>query len=482
MSDDKNHNPEDFPAPDENDVSREAHSSGQEEPDFESSDGLTQSPQDEGSGLSAGAHEEEEDDLVFDETLDAGDIPLEDDSDFIEEEWEDYDDEYIEAENSEGRTKKGSTFNKVVIGIAVIAGLGILYFQFATSSPEPQSTAARSDQSSRQTATTEQRTTDTGQEKSGSAVAQNTENTEESSKEGLLNNLDQIPDVEKIRQDLIAEQNKLAPGESAPLAQKKDQEDLSFAAPEEIEETGQLPMPPAIGQPEATSPPRAPGEKTEMPIDNKLLTASPDLTADQPEPKKQTEASQTGDGMKTAMPGNLQQDFKDQLAKELLNINDRLDRIMARVDDIDQRVSTIKTNEKAQQKNNNNDLVMTLQQSVAKLEQKMSELDAQTKSSSGESAAPPETQKQTRAKAPVTPAVKPSPDRNTDTRKEVQKKHAWVLKAATPQEAMISQEGKNEIISIKIGDTIEGLGRVTSIMLKNNVWTVQTTGGVIRQN
>ncbi len=57
----------------------------------------------------------------------------------------------------------------------------------------------------------------------------------------------------------------------------------------------------------------------------------------------------------------------------------------------------------------------------------------------------------------------------------------WVLKSAQPGQAYISRSGQNDMISVHIGDTLAGIGKVTSIDVVAGHWVVQGTSGSISQ-
>lgn len=58
---------------------------------------------------------------------------------------------------------------------------------------------------------------------------------------------------------------------------------------------------------------------------------------------------------------------------------------------------------------------------------------------------------------------------------------AWELRAAQAGEAWVARKGSNNLQHITVGQSVPGLGRVTSIREKNGAWVVVTTGGTLRQ-
>ncbi len=57
----------------------------------------------------------------------------------------------------------------------------------------------------------------------------------------------------------------------------------------------------------------------------------------------------------------------------------------------------------------------------------------------------------------------------------------WVLRAASPGEAVVAMQGSNDLTSIKVGSTLPGIGTIQSISQQNGIWIVQgTTGRITR--
>lgn len=58
---------------------------------------------------------------------------------------------------------------------------------------------------------------------------------------------------------------------------------------------------------------------------------------------------------------------------------------------------------------------------------------------------------------------------------------SWVLRAAQDGEAWISASTQGQLRHVKVGETVNGLGRITSIQLKNGRWVVTGTQGTVSQ-
>ena len=89
-------------------------------------------------------------------------------------------------------------------------------------------------------------------------------------------------------------------------------------------------------------------------------------------------------------------------------------------------------------------------------------------------ASPAPKPKQTQATTPAPqPAKQAAPKTQTTNVK-------WSLKAAQPGKAIIAAQGGN-IMNVKTGDVVPGLGKITSIEMKNGLWTVTGTQGSVSQ-
>ena len=77
--------------------------------------------------------------------------------------------------------------------------------------------------------------------------------------------------------------------------------------------------------------------------------------------------------------------------------------------------------------------------------------------------------KPTVPKSSKVPAVKKAP------------KISWELRAAQPGKAWVSSKGQDNMRSVRVGDKLSGVGRITAISLLNGRWIVQATNGQIRQ-
>ncbi len=55
----------------------------------------------------------------------------------------------------------------------------------------------------------------------------------------------------------------------------------------------------------------------------------------------------------------------------------------------------------------------------------------------------------------------------------------WELRSATPGQAVLGKKGGGDVRSVNVGDTIDGLGRISSIAVENGRWVVRGSQGQV---
>ncbi|MGH1398086.1 MAG: hypothetical protein ACRBCT_02620 [Alphaproteobacteria bacterium] len=65
--------------------------------------------------------------------------------------------------------------------------------------------------------------------------------------------------------------------------------------------------------------------------------------------------------------------------------------------------------------------------------------------------------------------------------KAASQKIQWALRAAQPGQASIAPRGSNELKTVRVGDSVDGLGRIQSIAIENGKWVVRGTKGLVTQ-
>ena len=142
---------------------------------------------------------------------------------------------------------------------------------------------------------------------------------------------------------------------------------------------------------------------------------------------------------------------------------DRLDLIAARLDQLEDDLSVVRKESAAAA----TDEVEELRAAVKALEKKLS----------------------TQAQAPASPTIETPAARTTTLKAEPKSKPAvrqaqpvqWVLKGAQPGRAMVSRAGESEMRTVEVGDSLPGVGRISSIAYENGRWVVIGSEGRISQ-
>lgn len=151
-----------------------------------------------------------------------------------------------------------------------------------------------------------------------------------------------------------------------------------------------------------------------------------------------------------------------ETAKKLDELNARLDQFAARLDSIVTKLDEAPT---SRTETSSADL-SAMENIIARLEAKINELEKQ-KSAPAPRAEP---KKATAKPAPKRAAAQPA-------RRTVQ----WDLRGATPDKAFVAERGTQNLRTVSVGDTLPGIGRITSISQQSGRWVVQGANGRITQ-
>jgi intracellular multiplication protein IcmG len=109
--------------------------------------------------------------------------------------------------------------------------------------------------------------------------------------------------------------------------------------------------------------------------------------------------------------------------------------------------------------------IRSLKDTVAALERQVARLQS----------SPPRQADEARPSA--APARQPEPARKPPASASAK----WELRAAQPGRAWIARAGSSEMQTIEIGDTVQGLGRISAISYTNGRWVIEGTQGNIIQ-
>lgn len=403
-----------------------------------------------------------------------------DEGDFVEEDWEAYDEEqYIDdSEGDGGKADRAAAFNKIIIIGAVVVALGVGGFTIFGNKdeglglPKMAQTGEPVPVAPGQKVEFHAETKLPAKDSFGITYGAVTNNQQEQEKPpeppaGILNNpgmIDNIRDQEFIAYDdpsrgAVPQVVDGQPPMPAPIATP----DVTVGGT-----PGLMPMPQetggdagqmqqgvptrrllptadevALGEEGGAAPPDAAQPAADMAhTDTNADTVPRDPPAGAPANDPFADEEPVLQTMDAASPAELAVTVKkatqgadlDAVMERLGNIEDslaRLDTLQASLDDLETRIEKV---EKAP--------VQTAKASSA----------ARSSSSARASAA-----------SPAAPRTQ------------------WVLKSAQPGKAMVSKKGESDMVDVAIGETLAGLGRITGIYMQDGQWIVQGTNGRITQ-
>jgi hypothetical protein len=129
--------------------------------------------------------------------------------------------------------------------------------------------------------------------------------------------------------------------------------------------------------------------------------------------------------------------------------------------------------------------IAALSKKIEELEQKLASAERAPASASEKAASAPKAAKQPAAPAAEKPAAKkaaaPAPQQAKAPAAAPVKVTSWELKAAQPGKAVLASRSTGDTRNVSVGDTVDGLGKITAISNETGRWTVRgTKGQVIR--
>ena len=142
------------------------------------------------------------------------------------------------------------------------------------------------------------------------------------------------------------------------------------------------------------------------------------------------------------------------------DVAEKLDSVAAQMDDIAARMDKLERNLSKVEKRGSD---------ISSLSQELKAVKAQVKATKS-------TMSAERVDAPAMPKAQTAVKSSSTHAKDV-----WVLKGIAQGQAWIAKEGSNDIKKVTVGDTVQGLGKITSVGLENNVWTVRGSQGSVTQ-
>ena len=249
------------------------------------------------------------------------------------------------------------------------------------------------------------------------------------------------------------------------------------------------PLPEAMDSIAENSPLLAPETEEVMDIDIPDVAEDiPDLAAKTPAAKETEQKQDEGTPFSiTEAPSLVSAEVVevDEEPAPTLVRDEALQDMNARLNDLSKQVTAVMQQLAAQQtKEEQTDTVAALEGQIADLEKRLNDL------SKLQSAAPKETPK----KAEPTPAPQP---KKVESAPKVEKTAAapkpapapkkvaaqpaksWELRGASPGQAYIIEKGTENLRTVSVGETVPGIGKITSIAIEGNQWVVRGTQGTV---
>lgn len=236
------------------------------------------------------------------------------------------------------------------------------------------------------------------------------------------------------------------------------------------------PMPAMPKEPLAAAPPAMPAPA----VERKEMTAEAPLpvpAAGKPEAEKPAGESPAPSPAPSPMPSMasvdhmpaLSSDVSEELLEKLDDLSERLTALEGRIDDLASAPETAPEG------------LESLRETVEGLQRKMDGMSSAAASPARRSepeTAPAASPRPVPAKPPVkaAPAV-PSERIHAEQRKPAASPPQWELRSAQPGTAWVAPGGKGEIQTVEVGDTLPGLGRITSVSFVDGHWVVEGTQG-----
>lgn len=429
------------------------------------------------------------------------------DDSFADEDWDSYDESADAGDDDDAvdapAKKKSSHFNKIVIGIAVLIGAGMLVMQMGQG---PATDSAQNTQTPPEMAATQPVGSPDVMPAPAAApppvplerTAENAAPQPAPAEGGFLSNPDNLAALERD------------------IAKTYNETELVSTAHDDGSNAVIPPMPNSI-TPEpaplaAEAPIRMPNvnEILKQPAPDSLtdaLTDSPANSLDDPSANDDQLLAGQDQPVSPAAPAPVMTAPETAplaatpdaaLAVETMTdpgavtaLNEKLDLLLQRLDRMESDLSGLKESVAA---NDNAADLARLQNTVTALEQKMaSQPTAPAKAAERQ---PEKRETPQRAEEPESVAPKPQILGGASTanpeaaapaaaspvaKKAPQATTQWVLKGAQPGRAMVSRPGESDMRSVAVGDSLPGIGRITAISYENGRWLVQGTQGAVRQ-
>lgn len=404
-----------------------------------------------------------------------------------------YDDQinHEEVDQNESPRKKGGMSNTVIIAIGILAGLTFFYIKYgsAPSPVTPPSEIAASPSMDNTGAPV-------SSVQPGPATAGVPADISQS--QGPLT---PMPDVTETADPVAS-----AVTSDSPLPSTSDADDIALAMIPEptlpttpaavLENTSSIPM-----RVENNTPP------VKGPVTMPIVPATPVVSepvAPVPVPSLspvQTQNEVQGTAVNGLQPDNtrLEQQFTElaaslhTLTSQLSKVEEQGQQVAAAADDMKSLASRLAALEKQIQslQEQQGDLAEKAQKtekslkdvaSAAVKQQKDVKLAAPSSAPSVPAPTSVQTPEPAKAKEQDTPKQQDGTQAPVaSAAKKAQSGPRYTLRAANPQIAYVARAGSNQLIQVRVGDSLSGIGQVRSIDSEGGRWVVRGTSGTIRQ-
>ncbi len=156
---------------------------------------------------------------------------------------------------------------------------------------------------------------------------------------------------------------------------------------------------------------------------------------------------------------------------EIVQLNARMDSLMATMDQVMERLDGMaqNTSQQTAPSQEEDETIESMRKTIEGMENRIASLTREieeTRESASE-----QVQRQTSSASQNRSRPKPQP------RPTVQ----YDLRGATMELAYIARQGTDNLQTVRVGDTVTGLGRITSIAMESGRWVVRGTNGIVRQ-
>lgn len=150
------------------------------------------------------------------------------------------------------------------------------------------------------------------------------------------------------------------------------------------------------------------------------------------------------------------------------DVEEKLSMIVSRLENMESQIEEIKQGDNSQIENMN--------EKLSTLEKEMEEIGSMTASVKKQ-----EPKQETKKQTPVKKTKAVTPKKKATAKKPATSSSRWELRAAQPGKAWVAKSGQNNMQPVVVGDSLSGIGRVTSISFNGSRWVVVGTSGQILQ-